>query len=319
MNSLVSIVVPVYNVKQYLKRCVESLINQTYKNIQIVLVDDGSTDGSSELCDRLSKVDKRIEVIHKKNGGLSDTRNHGIKKIKGKYVYFLDSDDFIEKDAIEIMLFEIIDKNLDIVCTNRILFWDNKKEKIKYKQEKETLIFSSKEAIIEMNKYTYIDMSASKMFKSDIFNNFEFPIGKLSEDMFIMYRIFDSVDRIGYISKPLLHYYQRAGSISKNSKINYDFIDASYEQMQFISKKYPELEAFMKGTYMVANLTSYNAVKGNGANVSKNDLSIIKKNIKKYYFKKNIVPLSRIRRIEIRLFITNTKIYNLFLKIYKKM
>ena len=98
---LISVIVPVYNVKNYLKKCVDSILSQTYSVLQVILVDDGSTDGSGELCDLLAKCDKRIQVVHKSNGGLSDARNAGIEIAEGKYFSFIDSDDYIEPDMLE--------------------------------------------------------------------------------------------------------------------------------------------------------------------------------------------------------------------------
>lgn len=102
MEPLLSIIVPIYNVEQYLERCIESIINQTYKNLEIILVDDGSKDNSGTIADTYASKDNRIKVIHKENGGLSDARNHGLDQAKGKYIIFIDSDDFIDSSMCEI-------------------------------------------------------------------------------------------------------------------------------------------------------------------------------------------------------------------------
>ena len=103
-SKLVSVIIPVYNVERYLKKCIDSILNQTYKNLEIILVDDGSTDCSSKICDEYAKNDTRILVIHKANGGQSEARNIGISESKGEYIFFVDSDDYIEYNAIETML-----------------------------------------------------------------------------------------------------------------------------------------------------------------------------------------------------------------------
>ena len=320
MNNLVSVVVPVYNVRPYLERCISSLIKQTYTNIQIIIVDDGSDDGSSELCDEIKARDNRIEIIHQKNGGLSAARNTGLKYIKGEYIFFLDSDDYISTDAIEKMLSCLLKNNLDIVCCNRVLFWDNNKQKVQYDQIDSLLVMDPKNAIIEMNRYKYIDMSAhSKLFKKELFNSIKFPVGKLSEDMFIMYKIFEIADKVGYISEPLLYYYQRKGSISKSKKINFDFVEACKEQMVYVSHKYPDLKLYMEGVYIISNLTVYNAVIGYGGKISKSNFKKIRENIEMYYSKDCVKELSSIRKFEIKLFRFNRLIYNIFIMLYKNM
>ena len=243
-----------------------------------------------------------------------------MKYIKGEYIFFLDSDDYISTDAIEKMLSCLLKNNLDIVCCNRVLFWDNNKQKVQYNQIDSILVMDSKNAIIEMNRYRYIDMSAhSKLFKKELFNSIKFPVGKLSEDMFIMYKIFEIADKVGYISEPLLYYYQRKGSISKSKKINFDFVEACKEQMVYVSHKYPDLKLYMEGVYIISNLTVYNAVIGYGGKISKSNFKKIRENIEMYYSKDCVKELSSIRKFEIKLFRFNRLIYNIFIMLYKNM
>lgn len=321
MNDLITIIVPVYNVKPYLVRCFDSIIKQTYANIEIIIVDDGSTDGSDKVIDEYAKRDNRIRAVHQKNGGLSAARNTGMKYMHGEYLFFLDSDDYIRNNAIELMHKTMVEKDLNILCCNRVLFWDDGKERIQYKSTNgKVLVFNSKDAIVEMNKYTYFDMSAhSKMYKTEIFDQIEFPVGKLSEDMFIMYLLFDKSKSIGYIDIPLLYYYQRSGSISKTKRINYDFIEAAEQQRVYVSNRYPELKKYMEAICMISNLTVYDIVVNNGGKCSKDELEYFKGNIKKYYKRDSIKQLSFKRRIQLRLFIINTALYNLLIKIYKKI
>ncbi|EHZ61025.1 glycosyl transferase 2 family protein [Streptococcus pneumoniae GA47210] len=128
MEDLISIVVPVYNVEKYLKKSIESILNQTYQNIEILLVDDGSTDSSGKICESFSKVDPRIRVFHKENGGLSDARNFGIEQMKGQYVAFIDSDDYISKDYVW-KLYSSIKNNDSEVSICSFLLVDEKGEK----------------------------------------------------------------------------------------------------------------------------------------------------------------------------------------------
>ena len=134
MNDLVSIIIPVYNVRQYLEQCLRSAIGQSYVHIEVLLIDDGSTDGSGELCDKLSAIDARISVFHKTNGGLSSARNYGLSRAKGDYIYFLDSDDYIEDNTIEILLNKCIDNNLDMIVFGGHCFWDSEVDSLTKKQ-----------------------------------------------------------------------------------------------------------------------------------------------------------------------------------------
>ena len=131
MKDLISIIVPVYNVEKYLNRCIDSILLQTYNNIEILLIDDGSLDKSSQICDEYMKKDKRIKVIHKKNGGLSDARNAGIDIARGKYITFIDSDDSVEKDLVEYLYKLVINFNTKMsICSHRVIFDEGKRIKV---------------------------------------------------------------------------------------------------------------------------------------------------------------------------------------------
>jgi len=125
MKEQISIVVPVYNVEQYLEKCVNSIINQTYKNLEIILIDDGATDSSGKLCDELAKIDNRIKVYHKENGGLSDARNYGVERATGDYIGFVDSDDCIDSEMYEKLYEAIRKENVDVAeCNLKIIYPD---------------------------------------------------------------------------------------------------------------------------------------------------------------------------------------------------
>lgn len=320
MKDLISVVIPVYNVEMYIDKCVDSVINQTYKNLQIILVDDGSTDASGKLCDELAKKDNRITVIHKKNGGLSSARNAGIDIAKGKYISFLDSDDFIDSTTVEKCVQRLKNNNADIVVFNRYNYYENGTKTLRYKIIEEDLVMDSEQAIYEMNSYKNFDMSACcKMFKTTLFKKIRFPLGKISEDFYIMYLLFDKAKKIIYISEPLYYYLQRTGSISKSAKLRYDFVEAAYNQMIYIEKKYPKLKTCVHSAYASANMTIYNILISMGGICSKKDKLKLKKNVKENYQYILDSDWSILKKFQSFLFVKSLPLYNLFLKIYKKI
>ena len=141
----ISIIIPIYNVKEYLKRCVDSVLNQSYKNIEVILIDDGSTDGSEKICDEYAKKDKRVVVVHQKNSGVSASRNKGIELATGKYIGFVDSDDYIHKDMFEKLYNSLISTSSSIsMCNYQLLDVDEKPNDI---GEFEEIIFSQEETM----------------------------------------------------------------------------------------------------------------------------------------------------------------------------
>ena len=187
-KELISIVIPVYNVENYLEKCLNSVINQTYKNLEIIVVNDGSTDKSGDICDKYSEIDKRIKVIHKKNGGLSDARNAGINVAKGKYIGFVDSDDYIDKEMYNIMYNNIMVNKANICIVNRYYVFPDGTKLLRYKIEDDIKIMNNLEAIEEMNNFSMFDMAAwDKLYEKNLFDNIRFPVGKLSEDFYIMF------------------------------------------------------------------------------------------------------------------------------------
>ena len=192
MNELVSVIIPVYNVADYLPACIESVKAQTYKEIQIILVDDGSNDGSGELCDKAATEDERITVIHRENGGLSAARNTGIAAAKGEFICFLDSDDLLDADFVERLYVIAKEKSADVVACGFVRFGDDSdiaKNNDSEKQEKVTE-YSNKQAVREVIKERNVKSVAwNKLYKSSLFKELKFPEGKLHEDEFFINKI----------------------------------------------------------------------------------------------------------------------------------
>lgn len=211
-NPLVSIIVPIYKVEPYLRRCLDSIVNQTYTKLEIILVDDGSPDGCPQICDEYAAKDNRIIVIHKENGGLSDARNTGLDICKGEYISFVDSDDWVNEKYVETLLRIAAKKNADIAIGEHIKTNGNISRNPKAIFTK---TFTSKEGLTLLfgrNNITYT-ISCGKLYKKSLFTTLRFPKGKYHEDEFTSYILFYNSKKITYTSEILYYYYQRAGSI----------------------------------------------------------------------------------------------------------
>lgn len=319
-NPLISIVVPIYNVEKYLPKCIDSILQQTYSNIELILVDDGSPDQCGRICDTYQSKDSRIRVIHKQNGGLSSARNAGIDEAKGEYIGFVDSDDYIEPYMYQELLNAIFANNCKLsVCNINYVFEDGKI--IPKALQEKNQVFEFKQAILEMNTYRLFDMGAwSKLYHRSLFENIRFPEGKLSEDFYIMYKVFDMAQEVAYVAKPCYNYLQRQNSITKNKKINHDFAKAAYEQMTYLDNKYPDLDVVAHASYASAVLTVYDFYLKNKVrcpqDIKKQFISVVKENMG--YIKK-VEYFSKAKKIQFRLFISCTFIYNFVFLIYRKV
>lgn len=213
MNGLISVIVPVYNVKSYLEMCVDSIISQSYPNIEIILVDDGSTDGSGELCEQLSNRDRRIKVIHKLNGGLSDARNVGIDHAAGEWICFIDSDDFVSENYIEKLVKAAAENGADIAICDPVHVF--KKQDAVFCEDNQTKVFTNTEAIIEMwYQRTFLFSAWAKIYRRFLFDDVRFTKGIIYEDVDIMHELFIRSSRIVYFNAKLYAYMHRDGSIT---------------------------------------------------------------------------------------------------------
>ena len=217
-NELISIIVPVYNVEQYLEKCVCSIINQTYKNLEIILVDDGATDSSGNMCDELAKSDNRIKVYHKENGGLSDARNYGVERATGEYIGFVDSDDYIDSEMYE-KLYEAIKKeDVDVAECNFRFIYSNRITN--YTDDKYYLVLNKDEYTKEYVTMNRIFGAAwTKLIKSSLAKEIKFPKGKLFEDGFYSLELMKKARNFVIFDSPYYNYVMRENSIT-NSKFN---------------------------------------------------------------------------------------------------
>lgn len=245
---LVSIIVPVYNVEKYLKECIESIINQSFSNLEIILVDDGSTDESGNICDDFLNKDKRIKVFHKTNGGLSDARNYGINNSSGKYITFVDSDDLISPIFIDVLYNAIkqYDTHLSICGFQR--FKDNDNLYITNKSSNIKCFFDNNGNILENILYQkkqniYSIASCGKMYHRDIFKTIRFPINKLNEDMAIIMEVIRLNKKISVVEENLYFYRINPSSITmqKFTPKRMDVINVSEKILLDTKEYFPHL------------------------------------------------------------------------------
>ena len=210
-NNKISIIIPVYNVEQYLKRCLDSILNQTYTNLEIILINDGATDNSGILCDDYAFKDSRIKVIHQKNKGLSGARNTGLREATGDYIGFIDSDDWIELNMFDLMMQIILKEKVNIVecALLKSLEINNS-----IKREGNTRIESRIEALKRIIKNQEFSVWR-RLYKKELLNNIYFVEGKNSEDVYFTLAVFKNIKKIAYLSMPLYNYYIGGVSITR--------------------------------------------------------------------------------------------------------
>lgn len=227
--SLVSIIVPVYNVEKYINDCVKSILGQTYRELEIILVDDGSTDASGVFCDEWAKIDSRIIVIHKENGGLSDARNAGLDQATGDWIMFVDSDDFIHPDTVKLSL-EIAQRNQSDLVTFGYVEVDESCDYMQTEVELVNEVVYTGDQLLRVfvKQDTGYVMAWDKLYQKAIWEKLRFPIGKIHEDEFVIVDVLQRVTNATVIDAELYFYRQRQGSImaTRNLKSEYDVLEA---------------------------------------------------------------------------------------------
>lgn len=235
---LISIIVPIYKVELYLRQCLDSIVNQTYTNLEVILVDDGSPDGCPQICDEFAAKDKRFVVIHKKNGGLSDARNAGLDICKGDFIYFLDSDDIIPSQCISTLLKIIIQEKAEIVSSSYKEFSDKEPNLVLPNQSTSYITINGSEALILLcrDNTPGIMSSCMKIYKKECFEGIRFPLGKLYEDAHINYKIYHRCKKICYTSAPLYYYRLRKESIMASTTCTIYDLEALENRYLFLKK-----------------------------------------------------------------------------------
>lgn len=214
MEPLISVIIPVYNVKKYLRRCVESVIGQSYKNLEIILVDDGSPDGCFEICEQLKQEDERIVVLHKENGGLSDARNTGIDIARGEYIMFVDSDDYINSNMAESLYKRIKEEHSEMAIAN-FAFVDERDAVCKESANVVNEVWDKKRFWSEMygGKHIFCVVAWNKLYRADLFKTIRFPKNRLHEDEFVIFDLINQCSKISVLEEKHYFYLQRANGI----------------------------------------------------------------------------------------------------------
>lgn len=243
-DPLISVIIPVYNVEQYIDECIESVVNQTYTTLEIILVNDGSKDASGRICDEWSKRDGRIRVIHKRNGGLSDARNTGILEAKGTLIGFVDSDDIIHPLMYERLYKIMKETNSDVSCCgiDKTCFFPRNRADKKFKEK--IKLYSPQEALeaIIREKAVFVTVW-NKLYKKEDIIKILFPINKCHEDEFWTYRVIGKIKKIAETESTYYGYRQREGSImgKRYSIHRLDLLEARKKRLDFLEKNYPAL------------------------------------------------------------------------------
>jgi glycosyltransferase involved in cell wall biosynthesis len=244
LNEKISVIVPIYNVEKYLSECIDSILNQRYANIEIILVDDGSLDSCSIICDNYAKIDNRIKVVHQKNIGAGGAKNVGIDIATGKYIAFVDGDDYIDSEMYSCM-FKYMKDDVDIVqCNLRMFFRDGIKE-----TQRNYGSFKTEKALCNLLVDWRNNVFYNKLFRRDVIQNIRFPIGRAIDDEFFTYKTICKAKQVIYIDNYFYNYRMRKSSIMngvKKQRLDFDRIDYLIERYEYIKKEYPKIEKKFK-------------------------------------------------------------------------
>lgn len=319
---MISVIIPVYNVKDFLCECVDSIINQSYTDLEIILVDDGSTDGCSEICDSYAEKDNRIKVIHQKNQGLSAARNTGLEHMRGDYLTFVDSDDYLMPSAVERMYTLAKSYEADMVACPFFQLMDDGSfiPFATHARINGTEVFEGADKMasyIRLNKQT--NAVWGKLYAKELFQELRFPVGKIVEDVFVTYQVIHNSKRL-VIDKDLQYVYRiRSGSImtSPSSIKKYDVLEGRSLEANFISEYYPELARFAisrlcnEAVLLVFRTATDNFSYPEGDKYLR---SILRKNLKVYLKSKHV----RKRKIVAVLTVCNIKLARNFIRLFRK-
>lgn len=316
-NELISVIIPVFNTEKYLVRCLNSVLIQSYTNLEIILIDDGSMDKSYEICKKYANLDKRIKVIKQENGGASKARNKGISIAKGKYIGFVDSDDIIDKDMFKILYNNMINYNADLSICEVTRF---NTEPI-FNHSNETKIYNKEEALkVLLEDKKICSYSVNKLCKKELIKNIKYPEGKLQEDVGTIYKFITNANKIVYTDSKLYGYFTRPGSVTKTLKK--DFI---YDYFEMIEKRYNDLLTYNINLYL--DLNYVNVILGTFIDLSLNQDLLHDNKLKLFmnekYKKLKVINTKEIKKVNttkhnilINILLLNRKIFYKVMNLY---
>lgn len=318
---LISIVVPIYGVEKYIAACIDSILAQSYRHFELILVDDGSPDKAGEICEQYLKVDSRVIVLHKNNGGLSDARNYGLKYASGEYITFIDSDDLVERDFIKTLVDLVVEQNADISCVNSYTTYERTLRN-NTSAGSNILVLDGSDALEHGLFRKGFGISAwGKLYKRELFNDIEFPKGKLYEDIQTVPFLFLKCNKIASSSAQLYLWYQRKDSIMhmKVDEKHLCFFDDLRVTMDKLLKINIKLEdalicRYCEDTFatIIDRLVYDDEYSEKIKIVKKKAIDIWRKGLKK-------PCLSKKRKVQLRLIIFNSNLYRILYKIAKHL
>lgn len=316
---MISIIVPVYNVEKYIHKCIDSILAQTFVDFELILVNDGSLDKSGVICDKYAEIDDRIRVIHKENGGQSTARNVALDIAKGKYIGFIDGDDYIDSNMFEILYNTNIKYESQISVCGRYNVFDGKIAKFFISDK--PIVMNSKESIRRLLVYNNMDSSpCDKLFEASLFDNIRFPKGYICEDVAVVYKLLENSKTIVHTGKPLYYYLQREGSTSKSSFSEKTMGLVIYHKQvsEYVQSKYPDLKEeanyFYFSRLIYTNILCYRSNEWNNTSL-KNDLRKRLKDAWYIIIKNQYIS----KRDKFKVICINLNLYSQFESMYKKL
>lgn len=312
----ISIIVPVYNVEKYLEKCVDSILNQTFKDFELILVDDGSPDNSGLICDQYAEKDSRVKVIHKENGGLSSARNAGIDIARGKYLGFIDSDDYIAEDMYELLYNNIIREKADLSICGIYHVYEGKK--LEKKSEKYMVLNRDEAMVLIFHGNQISDHAVNKLYSKTIFADLRYPIGRYHEDSFTIVGILDQCEKVVVDTRQKYYYYHRDDSITSQtfSKKHLEYITAWKQNEQVVFGRSKEIDEAAHQRVCFANfLVLDKIVNSNMEKVVPETKDIVKFLKSNYAFIMKNSIFTKNRKIALNMLMVNITLYKVLSKI----